>query len=144
MQNAPGAKGCMVDRINYWSALFEEVEGTSDQKISGVREAEIAGDHTEIRSPLILVFVDGLKYHCSPNADKRTSFLGFFMAKRTDFSARRFFIVKRLPPGPPLGAKHDRKTANTAGGTSIHRVHRNFCSGLERTQSGRRQRISAL
>jgi len=27
MQNAPGAKGCMVDRINYWAALFEEVEG---------------------------------------------------------------------------------------------------------------------
>jgi len=28
------------------------------------------------------------------NTDKRTSFLGFFVAKRIDFSARRLFIMK--------------------------------------------------
>jgi hypothetical protein len=41
-------------------------KSASDQKIPGVGEAEIAGDCAEIGSPLILVFVDGLKYHCSP------------------------------------------------------------------------------
>jgi hypothetical protein len=33
----------------------------SDEQIPGVGEAEIAGDRTELRSPLKLVFVDGFE-----------------------------------------------------------------------------------
>src|SRR6266850_1082550 len=61
-----------VPRAAWWLKLIAGLRGlrkwksASDQKIPGIGEAEIAGDCAEIGSPLILVFVDGLEYHCSP------------------------------------------------------------------------------
>jgi hypothetical protein len=36
-------------------------EDARDKELLRVGETEIAGDHLEIRSPLILIFVDGLE-----------------------------------------------------------------------------------